>query len=93
MVYITEQRLLYEVYLRGMSDNTVFKNLYRPKLIAKFIENQVSYKYLTTTFLKQEDTKPMNQFLKSPIAIVLGNNIQKNKYITLQKIIYKEYMQ
>ena len=87
MVYITEQRLLYEVYLRGLSDNTVFENLYRPKLIAKFIENQVSYKYLTTTFLKQEDTKPMNQFLKSPIAIVLGNDIQKNKYITLQKLV------
>lgn len=92
MPYISEQQLLYIVSkTRRLYDLNV-PNLYLNYRVVKYIETNHLYKYLVSTYLKPDQTNAIYQYLRSPIAIILSNDIHQKNYITLQKILKKEYM-
>lgn len=92
MSYISEQQILYEMSKFRRWYDLDIPNLYFNYRVVKYIETNHSYKYLFSTFLKPDQTKACYQFLKSPIAMILGNDIHQKNYITLQKILKKEYI-
>ena len=93
MSYISEQQILYEMSKFRRWYDLDIPNLYFNYRVVKYIETNHSYKYLFSTFLKPDQTKACYQFLKSPIAMILGNDIhQKELYNTSENFKERIYI-